>query len=112
MAEPAVAQQPALVVTRRIAADHPAFAGHFPGRPLLPGVLLLAEAMEALRAAPQLAARLGAPEIAQAKFLAPVGPGSELAVLLFDEASGLRFELRCGAALVASGRLVAGAAAA
>lgn len=112
MAEPAAAR-PALVVTRRIAADHPAFVGHFPGRPLLPGVLLLAEAMEALRAAPALAARLGAtPEIAQAKFLAPVGPGSELAVALYEEASGLRFELRCGATLVASGRLVAGAAAA
>ena len=108
-----MAARPALVVMRRIAADHPAFDGHFPGRPLLPGVLLLAEAMEALRGAPQLAARLGdAPEIAQAKFLAPVGPGSDLAVALFDEASGLRFELRCGAALVASGRLVAGAAAA
>ena len=104
--------EPALVVTRSIAADHPAFAGHFPGQPLLPGVLLLAEVLEAVQASPALAARLGAaPEIAQAKFLAPVGPGSQLDIALFDEAGGLRFELCCDGRLAGSGRFVAGATA-
>jgi len=34
----------------RIAKDHPAYEGHFPGHPLLPGVVLIAEAMAALDA--------------------------------------------------------------
>lgn len=103
---------PAVRLTRRVAPDHPAFAGHFPGQPLWPGVLLLAEVMEALQAAPALAARLGErPTLAQAKFLAPVGPGDTLVVLLYDEPRGLRFELRRGEVLAASGLLLPEAAA-
>jgi 3-hydroxymyristoyl/3-hydroxydecanoyl-(acyl carrier protein) dehydratase len=47
-------------VALAIAADHPAFAGHFPGRPLLPGVALLSEVLEAVLAEPALAASVGA----------------------------------------------------
>ena len=102
----------ALCITRRVAADHPAFAGHFPGQPLWPGVLLLAEVMEAVQTSPGLAARLGErPTLAQAKFLAPVGPGDTLVVLLYDEPRGLRFELRRGEVLAASGLLLPEAAA-
>lgn len=96
-----------LCITRRVAADHPAFAGHFPGQPLWPGVLLLAEVLEAVQASPALAVRLGErPTVAQAKFLAPVGPGDELGILLHDEARGLRFEVRRGEVLAASGLLL------
>ncbi|WP_428423141.1 3-hydroxyacyl-ACP dehydratase FabZ family protein [Methylibium sp.] len=99
--------EPALQLTRCIAADHPAFAGHFPGRPLLPGALLLAEVMEALRTSPPLSARIGErPTIAHAKFLAPIGPGDELGITVHDEAHGLRFEVRRGGVLAASGRLL------
>lgn len=80
-----------------IGPDHPAFAGHFPGRPLLPGVALLAEVLETALDSPELAARIGpSPRISVAKFLAPVAPGAEL-VIGFD-ASGARLRFSVHAA--------------
>jgi len=77
--------------TVRIPADHSAFAGHFPGRPIVPGVLLLAEVIEAVIARGGTAPmQLGA-----VKFLAPVGPDAELRIE-WDEGAGgrLRFEVQ------------------
>jgi 3-hydroxyacyl-[acyl-carrier-protein] dehydratase len=63
-------------ITVTIHADHPALAGHFPGVPILPGVLLLDETLRALEADPALAARHW--HIGRAKFLKPVRPGETL----------------------------------
>lgn len=82
-------------VALHIPVDHPAFAGHFPGQPLLPGVSLLAEVLEAVLADPALAARVGtAPRIANAKFLAPVRPGADLNLVLDASGRSLRFDVR------------------
>ena len=93
-----------------IAHDHPAFAGHFPGHPLLPGVALLAEVIEAALDVAPLAARLGAaPRLSVVKFLAPVGPGAELEITFDTTGARTRFEVRTAgpgsraALLVASG---------
>jgi acyl-CoA synthetase (AMP-forming)/AMP-acid ligase II len=91
--------------------DHPAFAGHFPGQPLLPGALILAEVMEAMQRVPALVARLGShPTLAAAKFLAPVRPGSMLSIELHPEsgaARGVRFDVRCDGVVAVTGRWAA-----
>jgi len=88
----------------QVAPDHPAFAGHFPGQPLLPGVALLAQVLEAILDVPALAALVGStPRIGAAKFLAPIRPGARLLIELDASARGVRFELREGERVAASG---------
>ena len=59
-------------------AAHPCLPGHFPGRPVVPGVLLLDEAF-ALILAQHPGCRVGA--VTAVKFTAPVLPGQEVTVL-------------------------------
>jgi hypothetical protein len=98
--------------TRSVPPDHPAFAGHFPGQPLMPGALLLSEVLEAIHQVPALSARIGRqPTLAAAKFLAPVRPGSTIVIDLVPETGavrGVRFELRCGDVVAVSGRWTPG----
>ena len=81
------------VATVRIPASHPAFAGHFPGRPIVPGVLLLAEVVEAVRAH---GIALDPLQVGAVKFVATVGPDAELRIEWDEPAPGatrLRFEV-------------------
>lgn len=94
-------------VTERldVAIDHPAFAGHFPGRPMLPGVTLLAEAMEAAAADPALARAIGpSPQLSVVKFLQPVAPGAVLEIALRLEARTVAFSIGDGGRTVATGQ--------
>ncbi len=59
-----------------IAAEHPAYAGHFPEAPILPGVVLLDEALAAI--APLYALAGDAVEIVSVKFTRPVRPAEPL----------------------------------
>ena len=98
----------AVAMTRRveIAVDHPAFAGHFPNQPVLPGVSLVAEVLEAARAQPRLAACVGeAPRLPVLKFLAPVRPGATLDIEFTLGTRMLDWRVAEGDRLVASGQI-------
>jgi 3-hydroxymyristoyl/3-hydroxydecanoyl-(acyl carrier protein) dehydratase len=85
-----------------VAADHPAYAGHFPGQPILPGVVLLDEVLHALAAQQGLEAAVG--RIKSAKFPSPVQPGQALCLNYAATAPGVfRFAVMAGERLAAGG---------
>ncbi len=84
-----------------IAHDHRALPGHFPGHPVVPGVVLLDEVAAALQRLWPGAVLTGIPN---AKFLSPLLPGEACSVRFTAGRSGaIRFECRVGDRLVASG---------
>ena len=101
--------------TLQIAPDHPAFAGHFPGAPIVPGVVLLDAAVHAglhmLHPATAGGAQAGsiaeACHVSSAKFLSPVGPGECLTISCARTATGsIRFDIASGSRKVATGLLL------
>lgn len=83
-----------------IAADHPAFAGHFPGTPIVPGVVLLDETLHAIGLAMQ------ACQISSVKFLSPLGPGESVVIQHETLANGsIRFDIMAGTRRIATGSI-------
>jgi 3-hydroxyacyl-[acyl-carrier-protein] dehydratase len=74
-----------------IAAHHPVFPGHFPDAPVVPGVLLLAQVLDA--ADLWLGAALQPVRLRQAKFPAPWLPGMQVQATLEHDGAQLRFEV-------------------
>ncbi len=84
-----------------IGSDHPALPGHFPGRPVVPGVVVLDQLVQAAEAG------LGRPlcivGLAQAKFLAPLLPEERARCSLQIERARLRFRVERGGRLLVQG---------
>jgi len=88
---------------------HPVFAGHFPGMPIVPGVMLLDAVCHA--AASAIDAADGPWQIGTVKFLSPLGP-NEIARVCYDieDASidgnrAVRFEIVAAGRSIATGNL-------
>ncbi|MBP0618966.1 AMP-binding protein [Cupriavidus consociatus] len=91
-----------------IDAGHPAMAGHFPGNPIVPGVVLLDHALLALGSA--LGRPLVPTQAGTIKFLSPVRPGERVEIEhdaepATDGSERLRITLRSAGREVASGTL-------
>ena len=87
--------------------DHPAFAGHFPGTPILPGVVLLDIVLHAIAAATGIA--LDICEIRSVKFLSPAKPGDDLVIQHVISASGtIHFDIVARTRKIASGSITPG----
>lgn len=78
---------------------HPCLPGHFPGQPLVPGVVVLEHVARALCAWRQQ--RLAG--IREVKFLAPLFPGERAELQLRDQAGQVQFELRRDGQMLARG---------
>ena len=97
--------------TLDVAADHPAFAGHFPGMPILPGALLLDEALHVIEKDRNL--DLTQWQVTAAKFLEAVRPGDALTIEHSAASDGtLRFAVRIAERTALTGILTLGSGAA
>jgi len=87
-----------------IAQDHASFAGHFPEFPVLPGAVLLDEALEVIARAHGI--DLTQWRIVSAKFLDAVRPGDELSLRHDSPTEGsIRFTICAADRPVARGTL-------
>jgi len=91
--------------SRAVSAEHPSLPGHFPGAPIVPGVVILDEVLAALnewRGYSRIA------EISAVKFLAPLKPGQPFTISL-SAAEEMRTEVdflcRVGDRVIVQGQL-------
>nr|WP_159016734.1 hypothetical protein [Lysobacter profundi] len=88
-----------------IPKDHPSLPGHFPGRPIVPGVVVLDRVLEAIEAT--TGNPLGPLRLPQVKFAQPLLPGETAEVLLDGASPRWRFRVLRGDVVIASGEVVA-----
>ncbi len=88
-----------------VAPTHPSLPGHFPGQPVVPGVVILDAVQAAIESAVGALPALGLPQV---KFIQPLLPGQQAEIQIESPAPGRwRFRVLRGEALLASGEITA-----
>jgi 3-hydroxyacyl-[acyl-carrier-protein] dehydratase len=97
---------PAMAFT--IDREHPCLPGHFPGQPIVPGVVVLDHVLAAIESTH---GALGPLRMPQVKFVQPLMPGETADIELerladaHDAPPRWRFRVLCGERMVASGEV-------
>lgn len=86
-----------------IPEDHPSLAGHFPGHPVVPGVVILDELRRAVQSWKEDAQIAG---LTQVKFSAPLFPGEVLHLRFEDRKGTVHFRASREDRLIARGAFV------
>lgn len=95
-------------LTLHIASNHPTGAGHFPGNPIIPGALLLAEVLRCIESAEGKS--FSTCNVKAAKFLHPARPGETVEIEYARSAQGtIEFQCTVDGTKVLSGGIVASA---
>jgi 3-hydroxymyristoyl/3-hydroxydecanoyl-(acyl carrier protein) dehydratase len=90
--------------TLSLPVPHPATEGHFPRAPILPGVVLLDEAVRVIERA--LGTEATRWRVSSVKFLSPAAPQDSLRLVHERLASGaIRFTISAGERTVATGQM-------
>ena len=89
----------------KVHLTHPSLAGHFPGNPLVPGVIILDRV---IRAVQERKPGFKIMEVVSAKFSAPLPPGQPFTISIERKDGIFHFDCRNGAVSFASGRLSSG----
>jgi len=89
--------------TLRVPANHPALAGHFPGNPIVPGVMILDAVICAAEA--WLGSGFHVHGLPHAKFLAPLKPNEAARIEFAFRGPLLEFAVYRGVATIAKGTL-------
>jgi 3-hydroxymyristoyl/3-hydroxydecanoyl-(acyl carrier protein) dehydratase len=84
-----------------VPADHPSLPGHFPGNPIVPGVLLLDEVLNAAERWLERTVHVRA--LPQVKFVQPLKPHETARIQLTLDGSSLKFAIQKADATIAQG---------
>jgi len=89
-----------------VPASHPSLPGHFPGTPVVPGVVVLDHVLAATESWRQCAVHVSG--LRQVKFHAPLLPQERADVALEADGDALRFQVTRDGQLIAQGSFVLG----
>ncbi|MBK8175216.1 MAG: hypothetical protein IPK66_08115 [Rhodospirillales bacterium] len=90
--------------TACVSDDHPSLSGHFPGHPLVPGVVILQRVIAALEDQDSDCRMV---EVSRVKFLKPLFPNQTFEIAIQQiSTERVEFACQCGGIVIACGRLI------